>query len=85
MHVVEENILEREYLWKVKSLKNMKEVAENVGPGGVVGMWWSIGETIASVIERDGSESSIGKSYHLVAPGVPYLRETVQEYDGVFT
>jgi len=54
-------------------------------PGGVVGMGWRIGETIASVIEGDGSESSIGKGYHLVPPGVPYLRETVQEYDGVST
>jgi len=63
----------------------MKEVVENIGPGGGFGMGWSIGETVASVIEGDGSESSIGKGYHLVAPGVPYLRETVQEYDGVFT
>ena len=63
----------------------MKEVVENMRPGGVVGMGWRIGETIASVIEGDGSESSIGKGYHLVPPGVPYLRETVQEYDGVST
>jgi len=63
----------------------MKEVVENIGPGGLLGLGWRIGETIASVIEGDGSESSIGKSYHLVPPRVPYLRETVQEYDGVST
>jgi len=69
----------------MKSLKNMKEVAENIGPGGLLGLRWRIGETIASVIEGDGSDSSIGKGYHLVPPRVPYLRETVQEYDGVST
>ena len=75
----------REYLRKSKSIKNMKEIIEKIEPGGLITGWRRVGKTIASVIEGDSSESGIGQGYHLVPPRVPYLRETVQEYNGAST
>jgi len=75
----------REYLRKSKSIKNMKEITEKIGPRGLIGFGWRVGETVTSVIEGNRSESGTGESYHLVPPRVPYLREAVQEYDGVWT
>lgn len=63
----------------------MKEIIEKIEPGGLITGWRRVGKTIASVIEGDSSESGIGQGYHLVPPRVPYLRETVQEYNGVST
>lgn len=63
----------------------MKEITEKIGPRGLIGFGWRVGETVTSVIEGNRSESGTGESYHLVPPRVPYLRETVQEYNGAST
>nr|GMC88200.1 Alpha/Beta hydrolase fold [Ipomoea batatas] len=59
------------------SIQQCSKVIDKIKEGGLLGLWWLIRQTISSVIERNGSVTGFGHRKHLVAPGVPNLREAM--------
>lgn len=43
---------------------------------------WRVGVTVAAKVGGDGAVAEVGEVEHLVAPGVPELREAVEEEHG---
>lgn len=55
------------------------EVADEVRDGVGGGAEGGVGVTVATEVGGDGAEAGGGEGGHLVAPGVPRLREAVEE------
>lgn len=66
---------------RAKGLNERYEVSDDVEAGVARGVGGGVRLAVAAEIRRHGAVAQGGEELHLVAPGVPQLREAVQEED----
>lgn len=68
------------YLGNGERIKDRGSIVDQVVEGGFLGFCRRIGQSVSSEIGCNDSETGVCDGNHLVAPSVPYLRESVKEY-----